>query len=89
MTAPALFQQLHVLGVTLVPHPDGTLHCRTPRGVLTPELADRIREHKAELHALVEAFEERAAIAEYAGHVPRAESERLAWALFQAPLEAD
>ena len=47
---------------------------------MTPELLDAMRQHKDVLHGLVEDFEERAAIAEYSGGVPRAEAERLAWA---------
>jgi hypothetical protein len=39
-----------------------------------------MRQHKAELHALAEAFEERAAILEYDGRIPHDEAERLAWA---------
>jgi hypothetical protein len=80
MTALALLQQLHTLGVALEPSPDGTLHCRAPKGVMTPALVEGMREHKAELHGLVEAFEERAAIAEYCGGLPREEAERRAWA---------
>jgi len=79
MTAITLLQKLHNLDIILVPHPDGTLHCRAPRGVLTPELADRMREHKAELHGMVEAFEERAAMAQCEAGSPRAEAEALAW----------
>ena len=79
MTALDLLQQLHKSGAALTPHPDGTVHCRAPKGVLTLELVNEMRQHKAELHALVEAFEERAAIAEYCGGLSREEAERLAW----------
>lgn len=79
MTALALLQQLHDLGVALESSPDGTLHCRAPRGILTPALVERMREYKLELHGLVEAYEERAAIMEYCGGVSRTEAERLAW----------
>jgi hypothetical protein len=79
MTALALLQHLHDLGVALEPSSDGTLRCRVPKGVLTPALVDRMREHKAELHGLVEAFEERAAMAEFEAGSPRAEAEALAW----------
>ena len=41
-------------------------------------LVDAMRQHKPELHALLEAFEERAAILEYDGRLPRDEAERLA-----------
>jgi len=72
----ALFQELRRLGVRLTPYPDGTLR---HTGTLTPALLDAMRQHKAALHDLVEAFEERAAIAEYCGGLSRAEAERLAW----------
>ena len=38
MTALDLLKQLDDLGITPVPYPDGTLHCRVARGVLTPAL---------------------------------------------------
>jgi hypothetical protein len=79
MTAPALLQQLHDMGVILVPHPDGTLHCRAPQGILTPDVLAAMRQHKAELHGLVEALEERVAIAEYCGGLARAAAEAVAW----------
>src|SRR5262245_17799409 len=78
MTTLDLFQQLYTLGVKLTPHPDGTIRCRGPQHVLTTDVVDTMRQHKSELHALVEAFEERAAIAEYCGGLSRAEAERLA-----------
>jgi hypothetical protein len=80
MTALDLIQQLHELGVRLTPLPDGSVRYRARKGVLTPALLDTIRQHKAELHALVEAWSERAAIAEYCGGLRRLEAERLAWA---------
>jgi|SoiMethySBSTD1v2_1073268.scaffolds.fasta_scaffold129995_3 tubulysin polyketide synthase-like protein len=77
------------MGIILTPYPDGTLHYKAPKGTMTPALVERIRQHKAELHALVEAFEERAAIAEYCGGLPRAEAEALAWTcLLDAPAHA-
>jgi hypothetical protein len=79
MTARALLQQLHVLGVALEPCPDGTLRCRAPKGILTPDLVERMREHKAVLYGLVEVWSERAAIAEYSGGLAREAAERLAW----------
>jgi hypothetical protein len=79
MTALDLLQQLQALGVILEPHPDGALYCRAPKGILAPDVLAAMRQHKAELHGLVEAFEERAAIMEYCGGVSRTEAERLAW----------
>ena len=55
MTAHALLQQLHARGVTLVPAPDGTLHCRAPQGILTPALVYGMRQHKAALLGLLAA----------------------------------
>ena len=53
MTPLDLLQQLHALGVMLTPYPDGTLRYKAPKGVLTPELLDAIRQHKAALLALL------------------------------------
>ena len=53
MTALDLFQEMHVLGVILTPYPDGTLRYKAPKGVLTPELLDAIRQHKAALLAML------------------------------------
>ena len=79
MTTLDLLQRLHERGVILTPSPDGTIRCRAPKQVLTPDLVDTMRQHKAELHALVEAWSERAAIAEYCGGLSREDAERLAW----------
>jgi hypothetical protein len=79
MIALDLLQQLHKLGVSLTPSSDGTLRCRAPKGVLTPALVEKMREHKPELHGLVESWSERAAIAQYCGGHTREEAERLAW----------
>jgi len=54
MTALDLLQQLHEHGVILTPSPDGTVRCRALKSVLTPDLLDVMRQHKAALHALVE-----------------------------------
>jgi len=85
MTALALFRQLHALGVVLKPNPDGTLHYKAPKGTLTPELLDALRQHKAELYDLLETFEEHVAIVEYDGGLARAEAERLAWEWLVTP----
>jgi hypothetical protein len=84
MTTFALLQQLHALGVVLMPSPDGTLRYKAPKGTLTPKLLDRMRQHKQELHGLVEVFEERVAIIQYDGRIPRDEVEHLAWACSQS-----
>ena len=79
MTALDLLHQLQVLGVVLTPYPDETLRYKAPKGVLTPTLLDAMRQHKAELHGLVEGFEERSSIAEYCGSLSRLAAEALAW----------
>jgi hypothetical protein len=89
MTALDLLQQLRALGVVMTPYPDGTVRCRAPKSALTPDLLDGMRQHKAALHALVEAFEERAAMVEYCAGLSRAEAEALAWAcVLAAPAHA-
>jgi len=84
MTALALLHQLHDAGVVLTPHPDGTLRYKAPKGVLAPALREALSKHKAALHALVEAVEERAALMEYDGRLPRDEAARLAWVCIQS-----
>jgi hypothetical protein len=79
MTAFDLVQQLHALGVVLTPYPNGILRYKAPKGILTPDLLDGMRQYKQELHALAEAFEERAAMTEYCGGLSRAAAEQLAW----------
>jgi len=79
MTALALFQALSARDVALMPYPDGTLRYKAPKGMVTPELSDELRQQKSGLHDLVEAFEERAAIAEYCGGLSQREAEHLAW----------
>src|SRR5262245_48225055 len=83
MTVGDLVQHLSARGVRMTPHSDGTLRCRAPKGVLTPALVDAMRQHKAELHALVEAWSERAAMAEYDGGLSRLKAEALAWRTVQ------
>jgi hypothetical protein len=48
---------------------------------LTDDLQAAIREHKEAILALLELYEERAAIMEYDGGLPRADAERQAWAI--------
>ena len=79
MTVFDLVQQFHALSVALTPYSDGILHYKAPKGVLPPELLDAMRQYKLELHALVEAFEERAAMVEYYGGLSRAAAEQVAW----------
>jgi hypothetical protein len=79
MTALALFHKLHAWSVKLTPYPDGTLRYKAPKGTITPALLAAMREHKAALFDLVEAFEERAAILEYDAGLAREDAEWLAW----------
>jgi hypothetical protein len=88
MTALALLQQLQALGVVLTPSPDGTVRCRAPQGVLTPALVEVMHQHKSELHALVEEWSERAAIAASCGGLSRLAAEVLAWQCVLTPHEA-
>ena len=78
MTAVEVLTTLHGLGVTLTPWVD-RLKADAPAGVLTADLRQAMRTHKAELLDLVEQWSERAAIAEYCGGLSRAEAEALAW----------
>lgn len=50
-----------------------------------PGLLDAKRQHTQELHGLVEAWSERAAIAEYCGGLSRENAERLAWECVWTP----
>ena len=79
MTALDLLRHLSERRMVLTASPDGTVRCRAPKGVVTPPLVDAMRQHKAELYGLVEAWSERASIAEYCGGLARAAAERLAW----------
>ena len=57
------------------------LRLSDPHGALTDNLRQAIREHKEALLTLLELYEERAAIMEYCGGLPREEAERQAWAI--------
>ena len=84
MNAPQLLDLLTARGVHLAR--DETGHLRAgPAAAVTPELADLIRQHRAELLAALapppdplavrEFFEERAAVFEHDGGLSRAEAE--------------
>ena len=87
MTAIEILTLLHGHGVTLTARGD-RLRVDAPPGTLTPALRAALREHKTAVLDLLEAFEERAALIEYDGGLPRVEAERLAWAclLGEVPL---
>ncbi len=80
MTPTILLGALRSRGVLLTVKGD-TLTLDAPKGVLTDELHQDIRQHKAALLDLLEAWEERAAIAEYDGRLPREVAEALAWSV--------
>jgi hypothetical protein len=90
MTAIELLEDLKKRGVDLEPEGD-SLRYRAPAGALTPALRQALAAHKAEVLAHLrgdlpaavadwpadwrEVFEERAAIMEYDGGLPRPEAE--------------
>ena len=78
VTVRAHLRPLCTLGVELTSLLDGTLRYKAPKGALTPALVDAMRQHKDALHALVEAFEERAAMAQYGRELERPAAETLA-----------
>ena len=79
MTPVALLHILHVRGVRLRPMVT-YVDVEDLAGVLTDDVRQALVMHQAALLDLVEAWSERAAIAEYCGGLPRAEAEALAWA---------
>jgi hypothetical protein len=79
MTPLELLVTLRDRGVRLTPNVT-TVWVEAPQGALTPALRAALREHTVALLDLLEVFEERAALIEYDGGIPRGEAERLAWA---------
>jgi hypothetical protein len=77
MSAASLLLDLRRLGIRL--EADGERLRYFPRSALTPDLLDQLKAHKADLLALIERFEERAAILEFDAGLIRREAERLAW----------
>jgi len=65
-------------GIRLKLTVDDRLEIEAPQDALTPERLMRLKSHKAELIALIERFEEHAAIMEYEGGLSRSEAELLA-----------
>lgn len=74
----SLFRRLVRLGVVLSMAPDGRLAFDAPDGVLGDNLLDSMRVHRDELLALIERFEERAAVRQFDGGIGRAGAEILA-----------
>ena len=77
--AVELLAELRALGVVLSIDGDGRLAYDAPAGVLGDDLMARMRAERDGLLALVERFEERAAIAEFDGRLTREDAEALAW----------
>ena len=82
MTVPGLLDGLHRRGVRLRVNGD-KLHWTAPVGVVTPADLSALREHKAEVLAIIrdeeaDRIEERAAIIEFDAYKSRREAERRA-----------
>jgi hypothetical protein len=75
--AQAILAELRDRGVSLR-SADGRLRFR-PAAAVSPELRARLASQKAALLDVLELFEERAAIMEHDGGLPREEAERRAW----------
>jgi FAD/FMN-containing dehydrogenase len=83
-TAPlAILVSLRDMGIAL--RLDGNrLYVDITAGNVTRDMLEALRQHQDALLDLVDAFEERAAIAEYCGGMPRHEAEALAWRVLLA-----
>lgn len=75
-----LFSDLRSAGVELSVDREGRLAFDGPDHVLTDDRLATMRAHRDGLLALVERFEERAAVAQYDGGLSRSDAERLALA---------
>lgn len=56
MTAGELLRELHRRGVRLTAH-EGRLRCEAPRGTITPDLVEAMRQHKAAVLAILQGAE--------------------------------
>lgn len=91
MSAADVLHLVQGQGFDLYATPQGNLRWRA-RAPLPDELREQLARNKCDLLLLLadftadelERFEERAAIAEHDGRLPRAEAERLAWQEVQA-----
>jgi hypothetical protein len=79
LTPLALLRTLHARGIRMAPYPEGKVRCHAPQGAWTPALLEALNTHQAAMADLLEAFEERAAIAEHCGNLARPAAEALAW----------
>jgi hypothetical protein len=75
MTTVELLQDLHARDIRLTVE-GNRLTYDAPEGVVTEEVLTLLRQHKV---AILEMWEERAAICEFEGGLPREAAERLAW----------
>jgi hypothetical protein len=78
LTPLALLRTLHACGIKMAPYPEGKVRCHAPQGAWTPALLEALHTHQAAMAELLEAFEERAAIAEHCGGLSRDEAEQVA-----------
>jgi len=78
MAPSGLIEMLKAAGCRLQADGD-QLRVQDPERNLTDDLRAAIRQHKEALLTLLELYEERAAIMEYCGGLPREEAERQAW----------
>ena len=84
--AESLLQELRRLGIALSIDDDGRLAYDAP-APLGDELLSRLRANREALLAVVEQFEERAAIVEYGAKLSRGDAERIAMAeMFGEPV---
>jgi|RhiMetdeSRZDD1v2_1073273.scaffolds.fasta_scaffold2246277_2 hypothetical protein len=82
MDGVALFTEARAAGLQVRMHGEHLI-IRGPKRLAA--LAQQLLSHKEEVLTILEAFEERAAIAEYCGGLTREDAERLAWQCVLAP----
>lgn len=78
MDALVILKELLSLNTVLSINTDGRLAYEAPSGVMTADRLASVRTHRDELLALVERIEERTAIMQFDGGLPKEEAERLA-----------
>jgi hypothetical protein len=76
--AEKLLSELRACGVVLSITPERAIKFNAPKGVLNNVIMQRIRANREDLLAVLERFEERAAIMEYDGVLARDDAERMA-----------
>lgn len=83
MTGPSpatveLFRECLARGIRLAQTGTQGLEVDGPRDALVPALLDRLKDHKGDLLDLLQQVEERAALIEFDGGLPRHEADRRA-----------